>query len=46
MLKLAPRDFWDLTFSEYWAMYNANYGHIPEPPSRKELLKQMMERPD
>jgi len=36
-LGLRPQDFWQLTFAEFWPMYNAVVGKIEMPMTANEV---------
>jgi len=45
-MNMRPADFWNLTFMEYWAMWNAKFGKAAKPLTRDELEDFMASVPD
>jgi len=45
-MALRPKDFWNITFSEFWAIYDSKFGHIPEHMTKNDLKKMMTRFPD
>lgn len=38
-LNLRPGDFWNLTFGEWWPIYNAVFGKTQKPMTKADLEK-------
>lgn len=43
---LSPREFWNTTFREFWAIHDARFAHVPVPMSREDLEGLMARFPD
>lgn len=38
-LGIQPSEFWNMTLNEFWAVYDAKFGHIVKPMTRREMEK-------
>lgn len=38
-LNIQPSEFWGMTLNEFWAVYDAKFGHVIKPMTRREMEK-------
>jgi uncharacterized phage protein (TIGR02216 family) len=45
-MNLSRSDFWAITFTEFFAIWDSRFGHLPKPLLKRDLQEMMKRHPD